>query len=177
MPDSSVSESMFDRVYVAGSSKEVDRAAAAIEMCRSFGLQVTNDWPSQIRKYGTANADVPAPDGCLLSLSAKTAVESSDLFLVLLPGEGAGSIGMWIELGIMFARGTEMFQKSTAISAGLGPSEHEEVRYTRRALEGRVRFRKSVTDRSIFFHHVETIEPTDMKAIGQLAKISQRLRE
>lgn len=79
------------RVYVSGSSREMDRAKAAIAAPRAHGVDV-HDW--------TADFDSPPRDRAqLLDVLRLDLIEvrRCDLFLFLEPA--TPSIGAWVELG------------------------------------------------------------------------------
>ena len=95
---------MSKRVYVAASSKELERAENAIQALLDLGHSVAHDWPAMIRRVGSANPADASPE-----LNAQWAnedlaeLESSEVLWLLMPAEGG--FGAAVELG--FALGKE----------------------------------------------------------------------
>lgn len=87
------------RVYVAGASKELDRAKAVIATLREAGYTITFDWVEEVERVGDAN---PADPGVRLMSAHKDVdgVQSADVFVLLHPGLENNSTGCWFELGL-----------------------------------------------------------------------------
>ncbi len=95
-------EMMLTKVYVAGSSREIDRARRVCAALRDIDVHVMSTWPEVIGKVGAANPHDATPDQLLKwTLRDLGEVGSSDILLLLLPEEQ--TIGAWIELGFAFA--------------------------------------------------------------------------
>lgn len=92
------------KVYIAGASKEIERAERWARRLTEADIQVTSTWMANIRKVGQANpADATieqykqwAINQCLGE------VNHSDVLWLLLPE--AETIGAYVELGFGFAR-------------------------------------------------------------------------
>jgi hypothetical protein len=86
-------------IYVAGSSRELDRATHVIKRLREFGVAVIHDWPSLIASVGEANP-VSASQAIKRDWATDclSAVTSAAAFLFLLP-RGDENKGAWVELG------------------------------------------------------------------------------
>lgn len=87
-------------LYVAGSSKELERASAAIDMARAMGWNVTVDWPAIIRDAGAA-----VPDNWTqceaVAADDMEGVRNADALWFLNPDHC--STGAWTELGMALA--------------------------------------------------------------------------
>ena len=90
------------KVYVAASSRELERAEAAIQALKDLGHTVTHEWPPLVRAVGEAN-----PQGATDDMRYHWAFEdlagvaAADVFWLLMPyseGFGAG-----VELGYAIA--------------------------------------------------------------------------
>ena len=86
------------RVYIAGSSKELERAEKAAEMIREIpGIEIVSQWVQCIQDVGASNPKAKEwqrrkwADGDLLR------VARSDLFWALLPT--TPTAGLWFEWG------------------------------------------------------------------------------
>jgi hypothetical protein len=94
-------------IYVAGASKETDRAKHVIARCRELGLTITMDWTKGIedaraKGYAT-DADCPPQVRLEAARADFNGVANADVFLLLVPAKRHGSLGAWIELGIALA--------------------------------------------------------------------------
>jgi hypothetical protein len=49
---------MSPTIYIAGSSKELDRASHAMARAREFGFRIAHDWVADVLREGSSN-DVP----------------------------------------------------------------------------------------------------------------------
>jgi nucleoside 2-deoxyribosyltransferase len=92
------------RVYVAGSSEQLDRVEAAMSALEERGHSIAHDWVTPVRTVGEANP----PYGSLYARlkwarDDLAGVDSAQVLWVLMPskeGFGAG-----VELGYAIARG------------------------------------------------------------------------
>ncbi len=85
-------------VYVAGSSKEIDRAERVIYELRSRGVEITHDWTASMRKHGP---EAELDEETLLRelrLDLVVGVQLAEHVLVLAPI--SMSTGVWVELGV-----------------------------------------------------------------------------
>lgn len=96
---------MIEKVYVAASSDELDRAEAAMELLREAGFEVALNWVKTIRECGIANPEEQERDGdCRVWAEAsRGAVRGADAFWLLAPSVGAAR-GAFTELGIGIER-------------------------------------------------------------------------
>lgn len=90
------------RVYVAASSKQLDRARAAMAQLRAAGHTVTHDWPTIIEARGTANPlDATDDERWDWAIDDLEGVKAADVLWFLVPAEeGAGA---FVELGYALA--------------------------------------------------------------------------
>lgn len=85
-------------IYVAASSKEIDRAETMIRKLRENGISVSSTWPEQIRAVGDANPiDATRSQRARWSLICLTEVYKSDVLWLLYPTQPTA--GAWVELG------------------------------------------------------------------------------
>jgi hypothetical protein len=86
------------RIYVAGSSFEVNSVSDYMKKLREAGVEVTRDWPKVIREFGNrANRGLTEEDRVRVSLANFKAIDEADVFWLLVPT--APSCGCWIEFG------------------------------------------------------------------------------
>jgi len=81
------------RIYVAGASAELPRAKAAIDACRTGGLEVTHDWPLvvELDRSTGGSTDPSFLDKC--ARQDLDGIESADIFWLLLPeAESQGAV-------------------------------------------------------------------------------------
>ena len=86
------------RVYVAGSSREMDRARAAMDYVRELGGVITFDWVAEIERVGSANDGLTDEQRRSSAAADLEGVEACDVFWLLAPE--TPSTGAWVELGI-----------------------------------------------------------------------------
>lgn len=100
------------RVYVAGSSDQLDRVEAAMDALAEKGHVVVHDWCAAVRQVGEANP----PDASLYARlrwarDDLAGVDSAQVLWVLMPskeGFGAG-----VELGYAIAKGIPIVVSGT----------------------------------------------------------------
>ena len=88
------------KVYVAGSSAEVERAERVIASLRAMGHVVTFDWTRSVREYrsqGYRDADLDDDRCAMIASEDLDAVRRADALLFLSPEEP--TTGAWVELG------------------------------------------------------------------------------
>jgi hypothetical protein len=91
------------KVYVAGSSKQLDRVKHWMDKLQAAGHTVTHDWPSLIEAVGSANPPDATRDECWdWAIDDLKGVRDAEVLWFLVPEtEGAGA---WVELGYALAR-------------------------------------------------------------------------
>jgi hypothetical protein len=86
------------RIYVAASSKELDRAKWAINELRALGHTVTHDWPAEVEKVGSANpTDATIDEAASWSIEDLDGVDDAEVLWLLVPE--ADGFGAGVELG------------------------------------------------------------------------------
>lgn len=89
------------RIYVAGSSRELERVRAAQRMAERLGCVITHDWTRDVevnREAGIADADLPKQERMRHAWIDMMAIDSADIVWVLAPE--TQSTGCWVELGV-----------------------------------------------------------------------------
>jgi hypothetical protein len=87
------------KVYVAGSSGEIERAEKWMASLREAGIEVTSTWPEVIRKVGEANPMTASrEDRMLWAAQDLSEVSNATVFWFLLP-EGQSTAGAYTEFG------------------------------------------------------------------------------
>jgi|SRR5579864_3649372 len=86
------------KIYVAGSSFEVNIVSDYMRKLRDVGVVVTRDWPKVIREFGNRpNRGLSEEDRVRVSLANFKAIDEADVFWLVVPT--APSAGCWIEFG------------------------------------------------------------------------------
>lgn len=94
---------MITKVYVAGASKEITRAKAAITELEAASIVVTSSWPKVISSVGAPNPrDATVEQYTEWSLRDLGEVDEADYLLLLLPTPGVETVGAYVELGYSF---------------------------------------------------------------------------
>lgn len=94
---------MRPSIYVAGSSREIERAERVIAALRSHGLRISHDWTAVMRCHGP---DAHLADEVLLPClrdDLEEGVFAAEHVLLLAPAPGVPTMGMWVELGAAWA--------------------------------------------------------------------------
>lgn len=86
------------RIYVACSSREIERAERAIAVIRAAGGEVTFDWTVDVRRYGSQAPDVAT--GLRCAMADLEGVTTANVVLVL---DGEYSYGRIVEHGAALA--------------------------------------------------------------------------
>lgn len=87
------------RVYVAGSSREIERAERMIAEVRAIpGVEITFDWAAAIRQAGAANEGLTDEQAIEASHACIEGVLNADVFVALLPPSGVPADGLMYEL-------------------------------------------------------------------------------
>jgi nucleoside 2-deoxyribosyltransferase len=102
------------KVYVAGSSKEIERAEAAIAAVRGLGFSITFDWPAMMRA-SAADHELTLEEQERAALISIGGVASADIVWLLIPHPSRPSAGAWFEAGYAKALGDE---RRTWIASG-----------------------------------------------------------
>jgi hypothetical protein len=89
------------KIYVAGSSKDLERAQGAFDVIRDIpGILLAFDWISLIIKNnGSANRNLPRDVRREIAALALNAAADADVFWLLCPTVDNLSFGVWAELG------------------------------------------------------------------------------
>lgn len=94
---------MRKRVYVAGSSAELQRAKQAMMSLRQFGHTVTHDWVTSVQLVGSANpTGATHYDRLCWSQDDLDGIERADVFWLLYPC--SPSFGAGVELGFAYSQ-------------------------------------------------------------------------
>jgi hypothetical protein len=96
-------------VYVAGSTRDVERVKGVQDAVRAFGSTITFDWTGaegEIRTDGSWDSASEA--GARIAQREIDACTSADLTILLFPPSGGG-LGCWIEMGATLASGGEVW--------------------------------------------------------------------
>jgi hypothetical protein len=97
------------RVYVAGSSLEMDRARRAVERLYEAGCLVTSTWINVIASVGSANpTDVSHERRRSWSVVDLAEVTLADVLWFLVPPTTVQTRGAWVELGHAYASGKQI---------------------------------------------------------------------
>lgn len=92
------------RVYVAGSSAELERARWAMSALDGYSIEVTHDWVSSVEEVGSANpAEATDDERLAWADDDLSGVYQADVLWLLMPKQG--SIGAYVELGLAIALG------------------------------------------------------------------------
>jgi hypothetical protein len=97
------------KVYVAGSTRDIERIKGVIDVVRAFGHEITFDWTGpegEIRK--DISWDTAKETGARVSQREIEAAGSADLTILIFPSTGGG-LGCWVEMGATLARGGEVW--------------------------------------------------------------------
>lgn len=93
------------KVYVAGSSAELERAQRAIDFIRSIGWEVVHDWVADVRRErlegGRQDSDLSDEERRTFAHKDLTSVGDAELVWLLVPNNP--STGAWVELGYALA--------------------------------------------------------------------------
>jgi hypothetical protein len=96
----------IERVYVAASALEIDRAEQAIADLERRDIAVTSTWTINVRNVGASNPrEASNYDRARWASTCLDEVRHSDLLWFLVPAMGAPTRGAWVELGYAIARG------------------------------------------------------------------------
>lgn len=96
---------MSRKIYVAASSKEIDRAEGWMRRLTEVGFIVTSSWVDVIRRVGEANPRDATEAQCKEWAEVDAdEVSESDVLWQLLPVEASGR-GSYFEAGLAFGEG------------------------------------------------------------------------
>lgn len=110
------------KIYVAGASKELDRARRVMARLRESGHEITEDWTVPVAEKGAMPA---TKDARMAAADADIAgVYLADLFILLHPAPGVSTTGAWFELGLWYGlrEGFTIVSYETEESRGAGPA-------------------------------------------------------
>lgn len=91
----------FTKSYVAGSSKELPRCRAAMELLAFAGVKQTVDWISAIQKDGVANEGLDEAKRRRYAEDDFRGVAEAEIIWLL--ASDKPTTGSWVELGIVLA--------------------------------------------------------------------------
>lgn len=90
------------RVYVAGSSAELNRVEHWTARLIAAGITVTSTWPANVRAVGSANPrDATREQRAAWAMTCLRQVATAQLVWFLVPAVTAPTRGAWIEVGFM----------------------------------------------------------------------------
>lgn len=94
-------------LYIAGASKEIERAERWIAKAREAGFVITEDWPAKVRAAGSANH---APEDVLRDAAEKceAGAITAEITWVLIPSAETPTAGAWYEMAIALAAGRKI---------------------------------------------------------------------
>lgn len=93
-------------IYVAGSSRELDRVEGVMRALRDAAWTITHDWTADVRAaqaLGLTDATLTRMERERHARADTSAIDAADVFLLLIPT--TSSIGVWFEFGYALARG------------------------------------------------------------------------
>lgn len=93
---------MTIKVYVAGASKEIERAEKWIAKLRELGVEVTCDWPQAMRTHGPDHG-LTLDQREAFARADYAGIKAASVVWVLRPTEENPSTGAWVEMGCAFA--------------------------------------------------------------------------
>jgi len=94
-----------EKVYVAGSSLELDRAERMIAALERAGIVVTSTWTIAVRDAGTGNpANATREQRAQWTITDLAQVRAAELFLFLVPPRDVATRGAWTEAGYALAK-------------------------------------------------------------------------
>jgi hypothetical protein len=85
------------KVYIAGSSREIERARSAMAAVRVMGHIITHDWTADLDAVGRPDHELSREECQPYAIRDLEAVASAEVFLFLHPV--TESTGAWTELG------------------------------------------------------------------------------
>lgn len=85
------------KIYVAGSSAELDRVSAFMSRLRAAGHEITHDWTAAIRDSGKPANGLSRGESEDAAWKCRDAIDRSDVFVFLAPI--TVSEGAWFEFG------------------------------------------------------------------------------
>ena len=85
--------------YVAGASSESQRCASFAAQLEVRGITITHRWWDDVAAAGSANRGLTEQQRRDAALGCLRGVAKAMLVYVLMPREGAATIGAWVELG------------------------------------------------------------------------------
>lgn len=93
---------MMPTIYIAGSSRDLPRAKAAMHAAVGAGYRVLLDWTAAIEvemAKGRRDRDLSIEEQSRYAEDDLRAAVRADVFWLLVPREDAPSVGCWVELG------------------------------------------------------------------------------
>ena len=100
------------KIYIAGASRELERARAAMDWCREQGFEVAHDWVADIDRVrvegGKSDGDLQLSEQMVFAIADLEAVESADVLWMLVPPPSKHTAGAWVELGVAWSAKTKI---------------------------------------------------------------------
>lgn len=94
---------MITKVYLAGASKEIERARQWAEKLRDADIMLTSTWVEVIGRVGAANPATASPEQLTKwTLRDIAEVQDADLLWLLLPAIGVETVAAYVELGVAY---------------------------------------------------------------------------
>jgi len=103
------------KIYIAGSSNELETVRPWITACKDIGLDITLDWTIPVEKQGGNPTNLPEEERQGFAIEDLTAVEQADIFWLLVPSNHT-SRGCWVEFG--YARAMALSNEIITIASG-----------------------------------------------------------
>ena len=94
------------KIYIAGSSNELQIVRPWIAVCKDIGLDITLDWTIPVEKQGDNPRNLPEEERLGFAIEDLTAIEQADIFWLLVPTNNTGR-GCWVEFGYARAMGLQ----------------------------------------------------------------------
>lgn len=107
-------------LYIAGSSREVERVQAAMAAARALGFVLTHDWTVPVLASPAHDRYLPREERLKYAHAAVAGVVDAACFWLLVPNDGGR--GAWVEYG-MGVNGGELDQ----VIVASGPLHRESI--------------------------------------------------
>lgn len=88
------------KVYIAGSTAEIDRAKSWGARLQRFGIEVISTWTTVVGEHGCNPRDASLQQRRTWALDDIDQIRQADLFWLLVPALDRPSRGAWFELGV-----------------------------------------------------------------------------
>lgn len=106
-------------VYVAGSSRDLERAERVIAELRTIpGVVVPVDWPAHMREHGP-DEGLSDDDRLRFALEDAEGAHRAEILVLLRPTAKAPSAGAWVELGISIGATLSLVERGKPAKIGI----------------------------------------------------------